>query len=290
MDEALLIGEAAYLNYDALYESSLLYQSPSLSRDGSVIHTLRSKAIKKYEQALVVNPANIITMYCIIKSGLKVLEHCREVQDSVTPAHYPIPSVQTMVLANASERFHCDQQEYECCLNLIDHGFDAHGQSRMHILRDVQGQPKVHELAELHNILGNVFHENGNIPETFKYAKITYETCLRSSLKTDLSVHKNNFMQMKATMSEEPPLRFAVGDEVQFLPDGGDEWRLGKVIEVYYHERSFPLVFTAPYRLQLLESSGSVIDPPVYAYVRADLDRYIRKVGVRSMEDTRYQA
>ena len=50
------------------------------------------------------------------------------------------------------------------------------------------------------------------------------------------------------------------------------------------------MVFTAPYRLQLLGDSGEVTEPPVYAYVRADLDRYVCKVGVRSMEDTRYQA
>ena len=87
-----------------------------------------------------------------------------------------------------------------------------------------------------------------------------------------------------------PPLRFAVGDEVEFLHESetGSEWKLGKVIEQQYRERDFALSFTAPYRLHLIE--GSYDESPLYAWVKADLDRYVRKVGVRSIEDTRYQA
>ena len=89
-----------------------------------------------------------------------------------------------------------------------------------------------------------------------------------------------------------PPLRFAVGDEVEILHEleTGSEWKLGKVVELYYRERDFAVQFNAPYRLQLLDDSDSTEQPPVYAWVKADLDRYVRKVGVRSIEDTRYQA
>ena len=86
-----------------------------------------------------------------------------------------------------------------------------------------------------------------------------------------------------------PPLRFAVGDEVEFLHEleTGSEWKLGKVIELHYREQDFILNFSSPYRLQLLDSK---VEPSEYAWVKADLDRYVRKVGIRSIEDTRYQA
>ena len=59
-------------------------------------------------------------------------------------------------------------------------------------------------------------------------------------------------------------------------------------MELYYREQAFDISFSSPYRLQLLDDS--VDQPPVYAWVKADSDRYVRKVGVRSIEDTRYQA
>ena len=164
--------------------------------------------------------------------------------------------------------------------------------------------------------------------------------------------------------------------------DGGDGmgedevvvWKLGKVVELYYRDESFPLDFTAPYRLLLINndedsptaspgsstlyapttdspadspkeftptvdasaihvaiadsstagaptghtrtsdpstdyspvnkqattddmspahtgpfSSSSAPSSAVYAWVKADTDRYVRKPGVRSIEDTRYQ-
>ena len=80
------------------------------------------------------------------------------------------------------------------------------------------------------------------------------------------------------------------GDEVEFLHEleTGSEWKLGRVVELYYRENSFAISFTSPYRLQLLADSAD--QPPAYAWVKADLDRDVRKVGVRSIEDTRYQA
>ena len=60
------------------------------------------------------------------------------------------------------------------------------------------------------------------------------------------------------------------------------------MVELYFRYNNFEVIFTAPYRVQLLEETE--IDPPVYAWVKADLDRYVRKVGVKSIQDTRYQA
>ena len=112
---------------------------------------------------------------------------------------------------------------------------------------------------------------------------------MRSSDHSDAPGCKYIYVKSRAAFAELPPLRFAVGDEVEFLHEleTGSEWELGKVVELYYRERDFDISFTAPYRLQLLDDS--VDQPPAFAWVKADIDRYIRKVGVRSIEGTRYQ-
>ena len=287
MEEALLIGEAAYLLNDSKYIS------PELGRDESVIHKLYNEALSKYEQALLINPSNIIVKYCIVQCCVKGLEYCREVQDSfVTPAQYGIPRIQIMLKINSAEHYHCCELLYNLSYELIEQAFDEQGKSRIHILWDTKGYPKENRLEEWYNALSNVLLDNSNITAALQYAKLAYETCLRSPSQPNLDKYKENLMFLKNLFAEEEaPLRFAVGDIVEFLHEkDGSEWKLGKIVELYYRERSFPMVFTAPYRLQLLGDSGEVTDPPVYAYVRADFDRYIRKPGVKLVEDTRYQA
>ena len=287
IEEALLIGEAAYFNYDAEIRSH------NLGRDKSVIHTINNKAIELFEKALLLSPSNIITIFCTMHSCLRGLDYCREIDNNAKPAQYPIPSVQKLLQINSAERHHCRQTIFDCCLNLLEKAYDSHGKSLIHIHLNPLGQPTVPKLEEFYSILGTVFHESGNQSAALKYAKLAYETSLRSG-RSGLGEYKSELGRMKKSFDEEAPLRFAVGEQVEFLHEregeGGTEWRLGQIVELYYRERSFPMVFTAPYRLQLLEASGAVTDPPVYAYIRADLDRYIRKKGVKLMEDTRYQA
>ena len=233
VEEALLKGEAAYLINDALYQS--------LGRDKSVIHSLYNEALSKYEKALLINPSNIVTMYSIIYSCLQGLDYCEGIDSSVKNAQYDLPSVQRMVQINSAESHHYLEMEYECCLDLIEQVFDSHGQSRIHILHDNEGQPTVPKLEEFYNHLALIFLRSGNIPEGFKCSKLAYEICLRSPLQARLDRYKNNFRIMKDKFAKEPPLRFAVGDEVEFLHEleTGNEWRLGKIIEVYYRERDF---------------------------------------------------
>ena len=139
--------------------------------------------------------------------------------------------------------------------------------------------------------LAYIFSVNRNYPVALNYAKLAYEHCLRSSDTVKLASVKELYLNLRADFAKLPPLRFAVGDEVEFLQEleTGSEWRLGRVVELYYRERDFETHFNAPYRLQLLEV-GEVGESPVFAWVKADLDRCVRKVGVRSIEDTRYQA
>ena len=288
-EEALLIGEAAYLINDAKYTL------PELGRDKSVIHKLYNEAMNKYEQALLINPSNIIIKFCIVQCCIKGLEYCREVQDSVTPSQFGVPTIQRLLKTNSEEHYHCRELLYNISYELIEKAFDVHGKSRIHILWDKQGYPKVNRLEEWYHTLANVLLDNSNITASYQYAKLAYETCLRAPSHPDLDKYKENFIFLKNLFAEEEaPLRFAVGDIVEFLHEkegeSGTEWKLGKVVEIYYRERSFPMVFTAPYRLQLLGDSGEVAEPPVYAYVRADFDRLVRKPGIKLVEDTRHQA
>ena len=137
-----------------------------------------------------------------------------------------------------------------------------------------------------------IFYVNQNYPSALKYSKLAYEHCLRSSDHSDAPGCKYIYVKSRAAFAKLPPLRFAVGDEVEFLHEleTGSEWKRGKIAELYYRERDFDMSFTAPYRLQILDDTDSTDLPPVNAWVKADTDRYIRKVGVRSIEGTRYQA
>ena len=139
--------------------------------------------------------------------------------------------------------------------------------------------------------LALVFTLFNNYPAALKYSKLAYELCLRSSDHTQLSKFKDSYLRCRKLFAELPPLRSAVGDEVEFLHEfetgSVGEWKRGRVLELYYREIGFAIPFSSPYRLQLIEDSAD--QPPVYAWVKADTDRYVRKIGVRSIEDTRYQ-
>ena len=142
--------------------------------------------------------------------------------------------------------------------------------------------------------LSRAFYTLHNPSAALKYSKLAYEHCLRSPNRTKLNNYKLYFHMTRLDLEKLPPLRFAVGDEVEFLHEletgSGSDWRLGRVVEQHYWERDFAISFSASYRLQLLDDSHFPKQPPIYACVEADIDRYIRKVGVRSIEDTRYQA
>ena len=103
-------------------------------------------------------------------------------------------------------------------------------------------------------------------------------------------MRKRLLLDSKRELAKEPPLRFAVGDEVVVLHEADNSKKRGTVVELYYRERSFALDFTAPYRVLLFKGPNTENDPPEYTWIKADIDRYIRKVGVKSIEDTRFRA
>ena len=258
IDEGILIGEAVTL-YNQVSPYYLLPTNVAISTEQiSDINQVNDTIIAKLEAALEMNPLNMYTLYSLYAISHKCENFNIKLKQSISTVEF--------------YRF----KVFDCAFKLFDY----------------PTVPEAYEFARYECCfdLARTFHMYHNYPTALKYNKLAYEYCLRSSDHTRLPRYKADLLDLHAALAKLPPLRFAVGDEVEFLHEleTGSEWKLGKVVELHYRERGFKITFTAPYRLQLLD--GSVDQPPVYAWVKADIDRYVRKVGVRSIEDTRYQA
>ena len=260
IEESILIGEAtAIRTHIPLFLQ--LQRCVIPNKDIIRINEIIQSAVDKLILALQINPTNFDTLYsgfitCV--SGKNFLL-----------AHDIIDS--------KIEFYNLKLYEYH--FKLLDH--PAVSEQDNEIVR-----------ALCYFELTPIFILNHNFSAALKYSKLAYDHCLRSSDHTQLDLCKATYTKIQGNFAKLPPLRFAVGDEVEFLHEveAGSEWKRGKVVELYYRERDFDIPFTAPYRLQLLDDFDSTDQPPVCAWVKADIDRYVRKEGVRSIEDTRYQA
>ena len=260
-DEAILIGEAVTLcNHISPQLLSTSITASMTVGHLSQVHKINSLTIEKLEAVLQLNSRNIFAAYLLFiccSRGQSLL--CKE-KDVDFPNN-----LYTVKLANNSFKILDSTIASE-------QGFD-----------DVK--------CECYYQLSRIFNSYGNYPAAHKYAKLSYEHGIRStnsSRHANLQKCKAHYLELKSAFDKLPQVRFSLGDEVEFLhePDAVNEWKKGKIVELYYWERALDLGFSAPYRLQLLIDN----ERPQYAVVKADLDRYIRKVGVRSIEDTRYRA
>ena len=259
IDEAILIGEAT--NIRARISPQLLSTGVEMSDQNiTSLIEMNEIIIEKVNSALLLNPSSFLSLYSLFRA----YGNCHRflISYKQTDSHIELYRLKAL----------------EYAYKLIDHPV-------------VSGQYEFVR-TECYFDIASIFLDYQNWSAAHKYAKLTYEHCLRSPRQTHLNSYKEVYLQSRSLFAALPPLRFAVGDEVEFLVEEGSttEWKLAKVVELYYLEKDFDVSFTAPYRLQLLEVSLETADqPPVYAWVKADIDRYIRKVGVRSIEDTRYQ-
>ena len=260
IDEAILIGEAdtmiAYLSPYLLRPAGILISA----EDRKCIDSMNKIVTDKLEEALNLNPSSFDTLHLLFIACSKVYQFLINHETTDSPLEY-------------------------YGLKLF-----AYTNRVLSYIPTIEGYEYLE--TECYHQLSNLFCVFHNYPAALKYSKLTYERCLRSPSHTDLSVYKRLYLKSRTAFAKLPPLRFAVGDEVEFLHEleTGSEWKRGKVVELYYREISFDVIFCAPYRLQLHDDSDSADKPPAYAWVKADLDRYIRKIGVRSIEVTRYQA
>ena len=226
---------------------------------------MNKSAIEKVEAVLQLNPADFNTLYLLF------------------------------MFSRDGHRFFVNNSAHVSCPYSLDNSLDFYFLKINQYAHKILTQPGMLEEGnevfkyECCYELALVFSFRKNHQYAHKYSKLAYECCLRlRQNQTHLADTKALYLKSCAALTKLPSLRFAVGDEVEYLHEG--EWKLCKIVELYYRELDFDLRFTAPYRLQLLDDSDSTDPPPVHALVQADLDRYIRKVGVRSIEDTRYHA
>ena len=263
IDEAVLVCKGTTLSD---YVSPLLYEP--ISTEAAVEEIMRINAVtcllvETLEAALALNSTNFHTLYSIFRTccnGRAFLgEHSEIFVDNFPTDFYRL-------------------RLYDYSFKLLDYPAIPEGHICVH--------------SQCYDELANFFEMYNNTPAALKYSKLAYEYCLRSPDHSDLSSYKDKYLETRTAFAKLPPLRFAVGDEVEFLHEleSESEWKLGRVVELHYTTRSFDASFTSPYRLQLLDDSDPPKQPPVHAWVKADLDRYVRKIGVKLIEDTRYQA
>ena len=253
IEEGILVGEAATIkNYVVPHISRLLDVEPA-AEEIIRINELNKSVIQKLESALQLNPTSFYTMYSLF---------CGCGNGKIIITKY-----------KRTEEYYWSKL-FNYSLKLLEHPAIEHY------------QPVKNECCDELACIFNIYR---NYSASLKYSKLAYELCLRSRDHSNLPKYKDSYLKSRTEFAKLPPLRFSVGDEVEFLHEleTGSEWKPGKVVELYYRERDFDISLTAPYRLRLLEGPADM--SPVYAWVKADLDRYVRKVGVRSIEDTRYQ-
>ena len=193
----------------------------------------------KLEAALLINPDNFEALYLLYRSCLDGRKFLTDQK-----ASYACVEFYTLKLI-------------ACLYKLLDNS-------------DIRGYEFVR--SDYCYELAGIFHVYNNYPAALHYATLAYEHCLQSSDRRKMSFYEAGYLQSRGSFATLPPLRFAVGDEVEFLHEleTGSEWKLGEVAELYFRKRDFAITFNAPYRLQLFDDNDA--EPPVYAYVKADLD------------------
>ena len=204
IDEAILLGEAATMITHITPQLTLATEVVMSAEEIVCLNEINKLAIEKLLAALQLNSANFHTLYTLFYTCGNGYIFLTEHQLKCLPTHF-----------------------YQ--LKLVDYSLK---------LLDYPAIPYQYEhvRAECFYQLAYTFSEYRNTPAALKYAKLTYEHCLRSSDHTQLSTHKSAYIKYRAAFAKLPPLRFAVGDEVEFLHEleTGSKWKPGTVVELYH--------------------------------------------------------
>ena len=231
IDDAILIGEAATL-FNYISPQLFSVRGTVMAGDLIRIHEMNKLVIEKLELGLQSNPTNFDIMHSLNVSCSDGA-FCLESHDEI----------------NFQSKFY-RLRLFDYSLRILDHPAISVGPETVK--------------TDCYHHLAEIFSEYHNYSASFKYAKLAYEHCVRSTEHRDLSSHSRAlYLKSRADFAKLSKLRFAVGDEVEFLHEleTGNEWRLGKVLELYYWEPGFDKNFSAPYRIQLLDVSAD--QPPV---------------------------
>ena len=204
IDEAIVVGEAATIRMHVTRQLSVP-PNVEISHENIIrINEMNKLIIDKLQVALKLNPTNFDTLYLLFTG-------CSHGNTFLTEHQHIIPYSEFYRL-----------KIYDYSFKLLDHS-------------DISmSHESVRDECWLH--LACTFHAYNNYSAALKYSKLAYEHCLRSSDHTNLAGCKAIYLQYRTVFAQQPSLRFAVGDEVEFLHEceTGSEWKLGKVVELYY--------------------------------------------------------
>ena len=224
IDEAVLIGEAVTIsNHISSPLSST--DTASMIQVGHLtkIHQMNMSVIEKLEVTLQLNSTNTFSIFLLF------------------------------ICCSRGHRLLCKNQNVDFpkhlyTVKVVDNAFKV-------LDNPIVSKQGVYDVkSECYYQLSRVFNGYCNYPAAHKYAKLAYENGIRSvnsSRRANLAICKAHYLELRAAFDKLPPLRFAVGDEVEFLHEleTGSEWKLGTVVELYYRERNFAFDFSAPYRI-----------------------------------------
>ena len=302
LQEAILFGEGAYLQ-----SISLDYNLTSILTNH---HTL-ILALNKFEETLNLYPNNIVTLSFTIKSFYLLFQYYSERRNS----------------ENKNENYHENNMKFNLYTNklyyYINNLFQVYTNPPTTTSTNNNTNHDIVTLIDMEGyyaILASLFEMNKNTYYALKYNKLAYDYCIRNN-RSAIDMCQVHYSRTKTLFEQQPKLRFMVGDTVEFTNDSC-MWQRGTIAELYYRETTFPLEYNAPYRIipslpaaaatveklasaavavkkvaathtpsstaAALPASESVVGSEVI-YVKEDNDRYIRKIGVRAIHETRYQ-
>ena len=207
IDEAILVGQAVTIKtYIDPYLFPLTLTDILTSAEAiTSINDINLLLAQKLEAAQLLNPTNftsLYNLYCSYCDGLKYYTKLK-LADTPQASFYRIKLFETSykILDYPDIPVHY----YNGCVR-----------------------------SDCYDNQAKVFVLYRNIPAALNHSKLAYEHCLRSSDYSDLASYKEVYLKMRASFAKLPPLRFAVGDEVEYLHEleTGSEWKLGKITEL----------------------------------------------------------
>ena len=261
-EEAALIGEGMYL-----FSRTLSCALTEMEKYMDYI-----ACIDRFERALTLNPFSIISLTLAIRCYDKAASFYSDRTSNVRITAGVVGIVEIETVEIYKEHL---TKLHDRCIELFSISFDSNNESI------------VADLDVYYYLLGLTFNAIGNCYQTVKYYELAYAFALKTKNEDNCQQFEDVLGPAKARLGQQLKLRYKVGDEVEVSNDNG-EWQRGTVVELYYREKSYPLDYNAPYRILISAASDSTLD--VYTCAQADTDRYVRKVGAKAIENTRYQS
>ena len=236
-----------------------------------LVATLRSVTVEEYsvilcsidilERALALNHSNVLSLMFIIRCYDKAAGYCVGNRNEAGVNDADVVEVYYAFL----------RKLHDHCIELFKVCFDKNK------------KPIIDNIDVYYHLIGHAFSVFSNYYQAVKYYELAYDYTLKVNNKTGRQQYKELITDAKANVNLQPKLRFKVWDEVEVTNDCG-EWQRGTIVGLYYREKSYSLDYNAPYRVAIAE--GSEVS---HTCAKEDVDRYVRKVGAKAIQETRYQ-